>query len=96
MLGPGPLQATMHRTEAGGLQGRTRVRWNSYHARVGVDRVVLRSPQVAAVAAAVFGAHPLKDRARIETALESIWEWMRDRVLPPDRRRTNMCCRWTL
>jgi len=79
MLGPGPLQATMHRTDAGGLQGRSRVRWNSYLAKVGVERVVLRSPQVAAIAA-VFGVHPLKDRARIEKTLESTWEWMRDRV----------------
>ena len=80
MLGPGPLQATMHRTDAGGLQGRTRVRWNSYQARVGVENVVRRSPQVAALAA-LLGEDPVKGRDRIEPALESIWDWMRDRVL---------------
>jgi superfamily II DNA or RNA helicase len=80
MLGPGPQQATMHRSDAGNVQGRTRIRWNSYRALMRLEHVVRRSPQVAAIAT-VLGVDPVAGREQIEPALERIWCWLRDHVL---------------
>ena len=78
MLGPYPNQVTMHRTEAGGVGGRSRVRWNPYMAQVAMAKVVRRSPQAALLASFLDIEDTSQGRDRLEPVLDALWEALRD------------------
>ena len=72
----GPQQYVMHYSLADRFEGRQRVRWNPYEAKI-KKVTVPRSPQ-AHVIAQVLNADPVVDAERVSDVLRRIWDTMRD------------------